>query len=154
MQKFSQPLQAWKAVAFGVSHHGYTLVMLYIQFLCSDWWAVNLCGNFFFPHIFPIKNLENLCYIWKRCLLIAEGDRVLCHLVMFLSLFPLDVQNEIHLPSRFFCYSWLICLLEVEKWASCQSNRKSIFFLKRVEKSQVILAFKLLDGFQELHLDW
>ena len=109
---------------------------------------------FIFFHVFTIKNVENLCYIWKLCLLIAEGDRVLCHLVMFLSLSPLDVQNEIRLPARFFCYSWLICLLEVENWASCQSNQKSIFFLKRVEKSQVTLAFKLLDGFQELHLDW
>ena len=25
-------------------------------------------------------------------------------------LFPLDVQNEIQLPSRVFCYSWLVCL--------------------------------------------
>ena len=44
-------------------------------------------------------------------LLIAEADRVLCHLVMFNCLFPLDVQNEIQLLSRFFCYSWLVCLL-------------------------------------------
>ena len=44
-------------------------------------------------------------------LLIAEADRVLCHLVMFNCLFLLDVQNEIQLLSRFFCYSWLVCLL-------------------------------------------
>ena len=51
----------------------------------------------------------------------------------------------------------------VEKCAACQSNWKSDFrwhrfrfspclMRKRVEKSQAILA--LLDGFQELHLDW
>ena len=32
-------------------------------------------------------------------LLIAEADRVLCHLVTFNCLFPLDVQNEIQLLS-------------------------------------------------------
>ena len=41
-------------------------------------------------------------------LLIAEADRVLCHLVMFNCLFPLDVQNEIQLLSIFFCYSWFV----------------------------------------------
>ena len=30
---------------------------------------------------------------------------------VFHCLFPLDVQNEIQLPSRLFCYSWLVCLL-------------------------------------------
>ena len=31
-----------------------------------------------------------------------------CH--VFNYLFPLDVQNEIHLLSRLFCNSWLVCL--------------------------------------------
>ena len=45
-------------------------------------------------------------------LLIAEADRVLCHLVMFLPVFiALDLQNEIQLLSTFFCYSRLACLL-------------------------------------------
>ena len=39
--------------------------------------------------------------------LTAEADRVLRQLAMFLSL---DVQNEMHLTSRVFCYSWLVCL--------------------------------------------
>ena len=39
--------------------------------------------------------------------LTAEADRVLCKLVMFLIL---NVQNEIQLPPRIFCYSWLVCL--------------------------------------------
>ena len=31
---------------------------------------------------------------------------------VFNYLFPLDVQNEIQLLSRVFCYSWLVCLLK------------------------------------------
>ena len=30
---------------------------------------------------------------------------------VFNCLFPLDVQNEIQLLSKVFCYSWLVCLL-------------------------------------------
>ena len=44
-----------------------------------------------------------------KLFLIAETDRVLCNLVMFF--FPLDVQNEIQLLTRFLSYSWLVCLL-------------------------------------------
>ena len=40
----------------------------------------------------------------------AEADRVLCQLVMFLTVF-FDVQNEIQLLSGVFCYSLLVCLL-------------------------------------------
>ena len=43
--------------------------------------------------------------------LTAEADRVLCQLVTFLTIFPLDVQNEIRLLSGVFCYSWIVCLL-------------------------------------------
>ena len=37
MRKFSQLLQAGKAVAFDFSHHVHALVTFYVQFLCSDW---------------------------------------------------------------------------------------------------------------------
>ena len=48
----------------------------------------------------------------ETCLLIDEAGRVLCRLVMFfIFLLPLDLQNEIQLLSRFFYYSWLVCLL-------------------------------------------
>ena len=47
----------------------------------------------------------------ETCLLIAETDRVLCLLLCFNRLFPLDLPNEIQLLSGFFCYSWLVCLL-------------------------------------------
>ena len=47
------------------------------------------------------------------CLLIAGADRVLCHLVMFETVFffLVSVQNEIQLLSRLFSNSWLVCLL-------------------------------------------
>ena len=45
-------------------------------------------------------------------ILTAEADRVLCQLMMFLTvLFALDVQNEMQLLSRVICYLWLVCLL-------------------------------------------
>ena len=49
----------------------------------------------------------------ETSLLIAETERVLFRLFVlcFKRLFPLDLQNEIHLLSRIFCYSWLACLL-------------------------------------------
>ena len=46
----------------------------------------------------------------ETCLLIAGADRVSCHLAC---LFLLGVQNEIQLPSRLFCNSWLVCLLRI-----------------------------------------
>ena len=50
--------------------------------------------------------------IWILFTLTAEADRVLCQLVMFLTVFfPLNiVQNEIQLLSRVFGYSRLVCL--------------------------------------------
>ena len=74
--------------------------MFYAQFLCSDWskfdrWvhAENLC-------------IMKLVYFdsWSWQSLVSTCD-------VFNCLFPLDVQNEIQLLSRVFCYSWLVCLL-------------------------------------------
>ena len=67
----------------------------------------------------------------------------------------LNVQNEMQLLSRVFCYSWLVCLLGF--WLRNTSLVKvgnpisdGIVFVfhmrKRVEKSEAILA--LLDSFQ------
>ena len=70
-------IQAGKTDAFHLSHHSHLLVTLYVHFLCSDWskfdsWAQaeNLCS------------VLNLVYFDK-----AEADRVLCQLVMFLTVF-------------------------------------------------------------------
>ena len=83
------------------SYHGHALVMLYVQFLCSNWskfdrWvhAENLC-----------RILEGVYFdSWSWQSFVSTCD-------VFNCLFPLDVQNEIQLLSRVFCYSWLVCLL-------------------------------------------
>ena len=93
-------LQAGKAIAFDFSHCR-ALITLYVQFLCSDW-----------SNLDRWVYAENFCSVWN--LLIADSwswesfasscDGLNC-------LFLLGVQNEIQLPSRLFCNSWLVCLL-------------------------------------------
>ena len=49
---------------------------------------------------------------WILFTLMAEADRVLCQLVIFLTVFFYWMyKHEIQLLSRVFCYSWLVCLL-------------------------------------------
>ena len=83
------------------SYPGHALVMLYAQFLCSDWskfdrwvYVENLCS------------MLKLVYFdsWSWQSFVSTCD-------VFNCLFPLDVQNEIQLLSKVFCYSWLVCLL-------------------------------------------
>ena len=100
-RKFSQPLQAGTTVDFDFSHHGHALVMLYVQFLCSDWskfdrWvhADNLCSTL------------NLVYFDSR-----SWQSFVSTCDVFNCLFTLDVQNEIRLLSGVFCCSRLVCLL-------------------------------------------
>ena len=149
-------LHAGKAIAFDFSHC-HALITLYVQFLCSDWskfdrWvhAENLCSIF------------NLVYFdsWSWQSFVSTCD-------VFNCLFLLDVQNEIQLLSRFFCNSWLVCLLRfwlrnappvkvIENPISDgivfknELTHLSLFEAKRVEKSQAIAA--VLDGLQEQHL--
>ena len=84
-----------------LSYHGHALVTLYVQFLYSDWskfdrWvhAEKLC------RILKVVYFES----WSWQSFVPTCD-------VFNCLFPLDVQNEIQLLSRVFCYSWLVCLL-------------------------------------------
>ena len=88
-------------VAFNFSHLGHALVTLYVQFLYSDSskfdrrvHAENLCS------------ILNLVYYdsWSWQSFVSTCD-------VFNCLSPLNVQNEIQLLSRVFCYSWLVCLL-------------------------------------------
>ena len=143
-------------VAFDFSHQGHALVTLYVQFLCSDWskfdrWvhAENLCS------ILKVVYFDSLR--WSLQSFVSTCD-------VFNCLFPLDVQNEIQLLSRVFCYLWLVCLLVVwlrdaslVKVGNLISDGTVFVFhlawcvLKRVQNSQAILA--LLDSFQELHLE-
>ena len=128
------------------SYQGHALVTLYIQFLCSDWskfdrWvhAQNLCS------------ILNLVYFdsWSWQSFVSTCD-------VFNCLFPLDVQNEIQLLSRVFCYSWLVCLLVF--WLRDVSLVKvgnlisdGIIFVFHL--AWCVRGFKSL-SFQELHLEW
>ena len=75
-RKFSQLLQAGKTVAFDFAHHGHTMVTLYVHFLCSDW--SNLTGEL----TRKIYAALRISFTWT-----AEADRVLCQLVMSLTVF-------------------------------------------------------------------
>ena len=98
-------------VAFDFSHHGRTLVTLYVQFFCSDWskfdrWvhAGNLCS------ILKLVYFDS----WSWQSFVSTCDVLNC-------LFPLDVQKSLLL----FMASLFIAFL-VEKYVACQS-RKSDF---------------------------
>ena len=68
------------------SNHGHVLVTLHVQFVCSDLLKVVYFDSWSW------QSFESTCDVFN-------------------CLFPLDVQNEIQLLSRVFCYSWLVCLL-------------------------------------------
>ena len=112
-------------------------------------------------------NLEQIPFF--RPVLTAEANRVLRQLVMYLTmfncLFPLDVQNEMQLLSRVFCYSKLVCLLVF--WLRNASLVKvgnpisdGIVFVFHVAwyvrglKSLKRFWSYLIYSFQELHLNW
>ena len=57
---------------------------------------------------------------------------------IFNCLFPLDVQNEIKLLSRFFCYSWLVCLLGF--WLT---NAPTVRVIRNTVSDSIVLKNKL-----------
>ena len=61
-------------------------------------WQVSSCGEI-------MQHLET-CWLWQ-----LGWQSFVSPCDVFNCLFPLDVQNEIQLLSRVFCYSWLVCLL-------------------------------------------
>ena len=80
-------MQAGKTDTFHFYNHSHALVMLYVQFLCSDWskfdtWvhAENLCS------ILKLVYFDS--WNWQSFVSTCED---------FNCLFPLDVQNEIQL---------------------------------------------------------
>ena len=80
-------------LAFDFSHQEHSLVRLYVQFL---WWV----------------HAENLCSILKLVYFDScSWQSFVSTCDVFNCLFPLNVQNEIQLLSRVFCYSWLVCVL-------------------------------------------
>ena len=128
-----------KTVASDFAHHGHALVILYFQFLCSDWskfdrWvhAGNLCS------------ILNLVYFdsssWQSFMSTCD---------VFNCLFPLNAQNEIQLLLGVFCYSCLVGLwlrnTSLVKVGNPISDGIVFIFLLascvRVEKSEAILPY-------------
>ena len=99
-RKFSQFLQVGKAVTFDSpwSRVGYALCPhpLFVFWLVKIW-QVSSCGKF-------MQHLET-------CLLIAEVDRGLWHLVMFLTVFLHWMYKMKYSCMQDSCYSCLDCLL-------------------------------------------
>ena len=93
-------LHARKAIAFDFSQC-HALITLYVQFLCSDWSKFDR-----WVHAENLYSILKLVYFdsWGWQSFVSTCD-------VFNCLFPLDVQNEIQLLSRVFCYSWLVCFL-------------------------------------------
>ena len=63
-------------------------------------WQVSSCGNF-------MQHLETCIVYFDSC----SWQSFVSTCDVFNCLFPLNVQNELQLLSRVFCYSWLVCLL-------------------------------------------
>ena len=133
------------------SYQGHSLVMFCVQFLCFDRSKLDMWVH-----------AENLCSILKLVYFDSwSWQSFVTTCVLFNRLFPLDIQNEIQLLSRVFCYSWFVFWFLVEMCCFSKSEMRfgwhrfrfsPCLMRKRVQKSQVILA--LLEGFQELHLEW
>ena len=109
-RKFSQLLQAGKTVAFDFAHHGHAFVMLYVQFLCSDWSKFDM-----WVHAKNLSSILNLVYFdnWSWQSFVSTW--------MFLTVFFHWMYKM-----KFRCYeesskySWLICLLGF--WLTLPAN--------------------------------
>ena len=138
--KFSQFLQAGKTCLLlltfltKVTHWSHSTSNLYFDWSRFDRWvhAENLCS------------ILNLVYFdsWSWQSFVLTWDIFNCR-------FPLNVQSEIQLLSRVFCYLWLVCLLGFWLRNTLLWHRfrfSPCLMGKTVEKSEAILA--LLDNFQ------
>ena len=98
---------------------------------------------------------------WNLLTLTAEADKVLCQLVMFLTVFFYWIYKMKFSWSRVFFYSLFIGFL-VYKYFPCQTRKPDFgwhrfrfspcLMSKWAEKSEAFLT--LLDSFQKLHLEW
>ena len=98
-RKFSQLFKNTGGKTF--SYNGHALVTLYVQFLYSDWSKFDR-----WVHAENSYSILEVVYFdsWSWQSFVSTCD-------VFNCLFPLDVQNEIQLLTRVFCYPWLVCLL-------------------------------------------
>ena len=115
-----------------------------LRLICMLWlvkiWQVSTCG----------KCMQHL----ETCFLIAEADSFVsptCH--VFNWLFPQDVQNEYScMLSRFFCNSWLVCLLD---W--CLRNAPLVKIIGNPIWYGIVFIFHLawcVRGFKRLKWFW
>ena len=95
-------MQEGKTDGFHFSQDSHALVTLHVQFLCPDW---SKFGRW--VHAENSYNIVKLvCFnSWSWQSFVSTCD------VLNNCLFPLDVQNEIQLLPRVFCYLWLVSLL-------------------------------------------
>ena len=140
-RKSSQLLQARKTVGFAFAYYGHVLVMLYVQFLCSDW------SN-------SIKFMRKIyAAAWILFTLTAEST---CDVFSLSFYTGCTKWNSAAIRNVLLFMASLFIGFLVEKYVTCQS-RKSDFgwhrfrfspclMRKRVAKSEAILA--LLDTFQ------
>ena len=102
---------------------------------------------------------------WILFTLTAEADRVLCQLVMFLTVISTGCtkRNSAAIRSVLFFMASFLLGFWLRNQSPVKLSRKSDFrwhgfrpspclMRKKVEKSEAILA--LLYSFQELHLEW
>ena len=100
-RKFSQLLQAGRTVVFDFAHHGHALVMLYVQFLCSDWLKFDM-----WVHAENLSSILNLVYFdnWSWQSFVSTW--------MFLTVFfHWMCKMKFRCYQESSIYSWLICLL-------------------------------------------
>ena len=136
-----------------VTHWSRSTPMFISDWLKFDRWvyAQNLCSILTLVYTFYFDS-------WSWRSFVSTCD-------VFNCLFPLDVQNEIQLLSRVFCYSWLVCLLGF--WLRNTSLVKvgnpisdGIIFVFHLAwcvrglKTLKRYILALLDTFKELHLEW
>ena len=96
---------------------GHALRPIFVLWLVKIW-QVSSCGKF-------MQHLETclLCWSWQS--FVSTCD-------VFNCLFPLDVQNEIELLSRVFCYPWLVCLLAFFGWEMRRLSKLGIPISDRI----------------------
>ena len=110
------------------SYHGHALVTLYVQFLYSDWSKFDRWVH---------------AASWKLFTLTAEADRVLCQLVMFLTVFSTGCTkwNTAAIKSIHLIHGWFVY------WAfGCEMRRlsKPIILFRMAS----VLFFTLLDAYK------
>ena len=108
-------MQAGKTDAFHFSHHSHALVTLHVQFLCYDWSKFDRWVHG-----------ENLCSILR----LVYFDRVLCQLVMFLTVFFTGCTkwNTAAIKSLLLFIAGLFIVFLVKKCATCQSRMTLFLF--------------------------